>query len=127
MGLLTWSDGAIGRQVANLSYVENDIMLQIGLTHYLIVGAFLFAMGVIACVARRNAIGILIGIELILNAANLNLVAFSLYVKNLDGQVFAVFVIILAACEAAVALAIIINLFHGYGTIEVDYAAQMKE
>jgi len=102
-------------------------MLQIGLTHYLIVGAFLFAMGVIACVARRNAIGILIGIELILNAANLNLVAFSLYVKNLDGQVFAVFVIILAACEAAVALAIIINLFHGYGTIEVDYAAQMKE
>jgi len=102
-------------------------MLQIGLSHYLITGAFLFAMGVIACVARRNAVGILIGIELILNAANLNLVAFSQHWKNLDGQVFAVFVIILAACEAAVALAIIINLFHGFGTVEVDYASKLKE
>jgi NADH-quinone oxidoreductase subunit K len=102
-------------------------MLELNITHYLVAAVFLFAMGVIACVARRNAIGILIGIELILNAVNVNLVAFSRYWGNLDGQVFAVFVIILAACEAAVALAIIINLFHGYGTVEVDYASQMKE
>jgi len=102
-------------------------MLHVGLTHYLVVAAFLFAMGIVACVARRNAIGILVGIELILNAANVNLVAFSRYGGNLEGQVFAIFVIILAACEAAVALAIIINLFHGFGTIEVDYASKMKE
>jgi len=102
-------------------------MLQIGLSHYLIVAAFLFSMGVIACIARRSAIGILIGIELILNSANVNLVAFSRYLGTLDGQVFAIFVIILAACEAAVALAIIINLFYGFGTVEVDYASKMKE
>ena len=104
-------------------------MLQIGLIHYLIVAAFLFAMGVIACIARRNAVGILIGIELILNAANINLIAFSRYFgnENLEGQIFALFVIVLAACEAAVALAIIINLFHGFGTVEVDYASKMKE
>jgi len=103
------------------------MVLQIGLTHYLVVAAFLFAMGVIACVARRNAVGILIGIELILNAANVNLVAFSRYWGNLEGQVFALFVIVLAACEVAVALAIIINLFHGFGTVEVDYASKMKK
>jgi len=102
-------------------------MWQIGLTHYLVVAAFLFAMGIVACIARRNAVGILIGIELILNAANVNLVAFSHYRGNLEGQVFAVFLIILAACEAAVALAIIINLFRRFGTVEVDYAAKMKE
>jgi len=102
-------------------------MLQVGLSHYLIVAAFLFSMGVIACIARRTAIGILIGIELILNSANVNLVAFSRYLGTLDGQVFAIFVIILAACEAAVALAIIINLFYGFGTVEVDYASKMKE
>ena len=102
-------------------------MLHIGLIHYLVVAAFLFAMGIIACIARRNAVGILIGIELILNAANVNLVAFSRFCGNLEGQVFAVFVMILAACEAAVALAIIINLFHGFGTVEVDYASKMKE
>jgi len=102
-------------------------MLQVGLSHYLVVAAFLFGMGIIACIARRNAVGILIGIELILNSANLNLVAFSHYWGNLEGQVFAIFVIILAACEAAVALAIIINLFYGFGTVEVDYASKMKE
>jgi len=102
-------------------------VLQIGLHHYLAVAAFLFSMGIVACIARRSAIGILIGVELILNSANLNLVAFSSYLGNLEGQVFAVFVIILAACEAVVALAIIINLFHSFGTIEVDYASKMKK
>lgn len=102
-------------------------MLQIGVMHYLVVAVFLFAAGIVACIARRNAVGILIGIELILNGANVNFVAFSRFWGNLEGQVFAIFVIILAACEAAVALAIIINLFHGFGTVEVDYASKMKE
>ena len=102
-------------------------MLQIGLMHYLIVAAFLFSMGIVTCLARRNAVGILVGIELILNSANLNFIAFSRYWGNLEGQVFALFVIILAACEVAIALAIVINLFHGFGTVEVDYASKMKE
>ena len=107
-------------------------MLHIGLVHYLTVAAFLFAMGVVCCIARRNAVGILVGIELILNSANLNLVAFSHHwtgtaaADPFEGQIFAVFVIIMAACEAAVALAIIINLFHGFGTVEVDYASKMR-
>jgi len=102
-------------------------MLELTLIHYLIAAAFLFAMGIVACVARPNAIGILIGIELILNSANLNLVAFSRYWGNLEGQVFAVFVIVLAACEVAVALAIVMNLFHSFGTVEADFASKMKE
>ena len=101
-------------------------MLEIGLTHYLVVAAALFAMGIVCIIARPNAVGILIGIELILNAANVNLVAFSRYWGNLEGQVFAVFVIVIAACEVAVALAIIINLFYSFGTIEVEVASKMK-
>lgn len=102
-----------------------------GLQAYLIVGALLFCLGLAACVARRNAIGILIGIELILNAANLNLLAFWRFgggatpAHGYDGPVFAVFVIILAACEAAVALGIVINLFYNYGTVEVDTINKM--
>lgn len=99
---------------------------------YLIVAALLFCLGLVACTARRNAIGILIGIELILNAANLNLLAFWRFGGGVasgpgayDGPIFAVFVIILAACEAAVALGIVINLFYNFGTVEVDSADSM--
>lgn len=105
----------------------------VGLEAYLLVGAVLFCLGLAACMARRNAIGILIGIELILNAANLNLLAFwrfggaaSTGPNAFDGPIFAVFVIILAACEAAVALGVIINLFYTYGTVEVDNVAKMR-
>jgi NADH-quinone oxidoreductase subunit K len=97
------------------------------LEHYLIVAAMLFTIGIISVISRKNAIGILIGIELILNAVNLNLIAFSKFsAKELDGQVFAIFVIILAACEAAVALAIFINLFANFGSIDVDEPKHMK-
>jgi NADH:ubiquinone oxidoreductase subunit K len=97
------------------------------LEHYLIVAATLFTIGVICVISRKNAIGILIGIELILNAANLNLIAFSRFTTlELDGQIFAIFVIILAACEAAVGLAIFINLFANIGTVDVDEAKRMK-
>jgi len=104
----------------------------LGLEAYLVVGAILFCMGLVACTARKNAIGILIGIELILNAANLNLIAFWRFhgsvsegIHAYDGPTFAIFVIILAACEAAVALGIVINLFYNYGTVEVDAIKKM--
>ncbi len=99
---------------------------------YLMVGAILFCLGLVSVAARRNAIGILIGIELILNAANLNFLAFWRFsgapqvgLAAYDGPIFAIFVIILAACEAAVALGIVINLFYNYGTVEVDSIRKM--
>lgn len=104
----------------------------VGLHIYLFVAAVLFVLGLTACMARRNAIGILIGIELILNAAILNFMAFWHFRGGLDadplmaGPTFGVFVIILAACEAAVALAILLNLYFNFGSVEVDSMRQMK-
>ena len=93
----------------------------ITLEHYLIVGAMLFCLGILAVVTRRNAIMVLMGVELILNAANINLVAFSRFsAAGIDGQVFAIFVIILAAAEAAVALAIVLNIYRNYQMVMVD-------
>jgi NADH:ubiquinone oxidoreductase subunit K len=85
----------------------------IGLSHYLVTSAALFSLGLLAVLTRRNAVNVLMGVELILNSANLNLVAFSRYgVGNLDGQLFAVFVIVVAAAEVAVALAIVLTLYR---------------
>jgi len=100
-----------------------------GLTinHYLVLSAMLFATGVLAVTVRRNAIGVLIGIELMLNAANVNLVAFSRHLgDHVDGAVYAVFVIMLAAAEAAVAIAIVLNVFHHAASINVDDYTEMK-
>ena len=100
-----------------------------GLTihHYLILSALLFSAGVLAVTLRRNAIGVLIGIELMLNAANINLVAFSRHLGNhVDGAVYAIFVIMLAAAEAAVAIAIVLNVFHHAASISVDDYTEMK-
>ena len=95
--------------------------MTIGLFHYLVVGALLFSAGVTTVLARRNAVGILIGLELILNAANLNLVAFDRYGPSpLRGSVFALFVLAVAAAEAAVALAIVLNAFDVRDEIDVD-------
>ena len=94
--------------------------MTLGLYHFLMVAAVLFAIGVMAVVTRRNAIGVLIGVELILNAANINLVGFSRFSGGLDAQVFAIFVIVLAAAEAAVALAIILQLFDKRSDVDVD-------
>jgi len=100
----------------------------VGLSHFLIVSAVLFALGVFGVVTRRNAILVLMGIELILNAANLNLIAFSRYSGlNLDGQVMAVFVIILAAAEAAIALAIVLNIWYRFQTVNIDEISALKE
>ena len=95
---------------------------------YLIIASFLFSLGVYAVLTRRNAIAILMGIELILNACNLNFIAFNHFNGSsiLDGQVIAIFVIALAAAEAAVALAIVINLFKMIGTVNIDEANQLK-
>tara|TARA_Y100000814_G_C12282058_1_gene385412 strand:+ start:593 stop:901 length:309 start_codon:yes stop_codon:yes gene_type:complete len=95
---------------------------------YLVVASVLFSLGVFAVITRRNAIAILMGIELILNAANINFIAFNRFggMERLDGHIFSVFVIVLAAAEAAVALAIIINLFKNIGTVDVDQAKELK-
>jgi NADH-quinone oxidoreductase subunit K len=98
------------------------------LAHFLIVSAVLFSLGIYGIATRRNAILVLMGVELVLNAANINFVAFSRYGgMNLDGQAIAVFVIILAAAEAAVALAIVLNIYHRFSTINVDEVSHLKE
>jgi NADH-quinone oxidoreductase subunit K len=98
------------------------------LNNYLIVGAVLFALGLYGVITRRNAVAVLMGVELILNAANINFLAFARFGGMVfAGQVFALFVIILAASEAAVALAIIINLYHNFRSINVDEARQLQQ
>ncbi len=99
----------------------------VGLQHYLVLAAFIFCTGVLVMILKRNAIGMLIGVELLLNAVNLNLVAFSRYqVGGIDGQVVALFVVVLAAAEAAIAVAIFVNLYNNFATIDVDRADEMK-
>ncbi|MBK7048903.1 MAG: NADH-quinone oxidoreductase subunit NuoK [bacterium] len=98
-----------------------------GLPHFLTVSAALFALGLFAVMSRRNAVAILMGVELMLNAANLNFVAFSRYVQHgIDGQILAAFVIVLAAAEAAVALAIVLALYRNYGSVHADTAQSLK-
>jgi NADH:ubiquinone oxidoreductase subunit K len=95
----------------------------VGLEHYLVVGALLFAIGLYLALAKRNAIGILMGIELMLNAVNLTLVAFSRFIvapRPIDGQVFALFVITVAAAEAAVALALVVAIYRHRQTIDMN-------
>ena len=98
------------------------------LQSYLVISSLLFSLGIFGIVTRRNAIAILMGIELILNSANINFIAFNRFggMEKLDGHVFAIFVIVLAAAEAAVALAIIINLFKNVGSVDVDQANTLK-
>lgn len=99
----------------------------IGLTHYLIVSAILFTMGVLGIfMNRKNLIVILMAIELILLSVNLNLVAFSAALNDLVGQIFAMFVLTVAAGEAAIGLAILVIYFRGRGTISVDDVNRMK-
>jgi NADH-quinone oxidoreductase subunit K len=104
-------------------------MLTPGLPHFLLVAAVLFSFGTYTVVTRRNAVGILMGVELILNAANLNFVAFNRYNPTplLTGQVFSLFVIVLAAAEAAVALAIVLAIYMNLKTIDVSRADTLKD
>ncbi len=99
----------------------------IGLNHYLVVAAVLFCFGLFGVITRRNAVAVLMGVELILNAANINFVAFSRFVTgDLSGQLIAIFVIILAVSEAAVALAIILALYRIVRGINVDEADSLR-
>ena len=104
-------------------------MAEIGLQHFLVVGLAVFCLGVYCVLTRRNAIGVLMGVELILNAANVNFVAFNHYNPSplLTGQVFSLFVIVLAAAEAAVALAIVLAIYMNLKTIDVTQADSLKD
>ena len=102
-------------------------MLEIGLAHYLTVGAILFVLGVFGIfLNRKNVIVILMSVELILLACNLNLVAFSAQLGDLTGQVFAMFILTVAAAEAAIGLAILVVYFRNRGSIEVEDISTLK-
>ena len=101
--------------------------MTVGLTHFLTVSALLFSLGLFGVMKRRNAVGILMGVELMLNASNINFVAFSRYVQHgIDGQIMAIFVIVLAAAEAAVALAIVLAMYRNFGTVNADTVSSLK-
>ena len=102
--------------------------MTIGVPHYVIVSGILLACGLFTVVTRRNAVAILMGIELILNAAILNLVAFSRLVTGaIGGQVFALFGIVLAAAEAGVALAIVLQLYRAFRSVDTTETTELKE
>ena len=102
--------------------------LNIGLPHFLILAALLFSLGLVCVLTRRNAIGLLMGVELILNSANVNLIAFARFVENgISGQVFALFVMVLAAAEAAIAMAIVLSIYRSYKNIDVNLTVNLKE
>ena len=99
----------------------------ISLEHFLILSAMLLCLGIYIVLTRKNAVAILMGIELILNGASIAFVAFSRYVTGaVTGQVFVIFIIIIAVCEAAVALAIILNIYQNFRTVDVDEVKELK-
>jgi len=103
-------------------------LLHVGLEHYLFVAAILFSLGLYGIITRKNAIMVLMGIELLLNAANINFVAFSRFGNyGLSGQIITLFVIILAAAEAAIALAIVLNVYKTFVNVNVDEINNLKE
>ena len=105
-----------------------NILKHPALIHFLILSGLLFSFGLFAILTRRNAIMVLMGVELVLNAANINFVAFSRYVTtSLDGHLVAIFVIILAAAEAAIMLAIVLNIYQNFNTVNVDEINQLKD
>ena len=100
--------------------------MSIGLEHYLVVSGILFSLGLLGVIARRNLIIIYMGLELMLNAANLALVAFSRYQNNLNGQIMVFFIITVAAAEVAVGLALIVALYRKRQTAHVEDLTSMK-
>jgi NADH-quinone oxidoreductase subunit K len=96
------------------------------LTWYLVLAAALFCIGLYGVLARKNAVAVLMGVELMLNAVNINLVAFSTHLGDLVGQVFALLILTVAAAEAAIGLAIVVIYFRNRGTIEVEEISTLK-
>lgn len=102
--------------------------MSVGLNHFLVLSVILFSFGIYAVLTRKNAIQVLMGIELILNSANINFIAFARYGNyGFTGQVISLFVIILAAAEAAIALAIVLNIYKQFTTVNVDEIDGLKE
>jgi NADH-quinone oxidoreductase subunit K len=101
---------------------------ELTVNHFILLGAILFVCGALCMAMKRNAIGVLMGVELVLNGANVNFVAFARYnpAFEIEGQVFALFVIVMAAAEAAVALAIVLNFYNNHLTVDVDTAEELK-
>ena len=103
-------------------------MLTVGLTHFLVISVILFSLGIYGVITRKNAVMILMGIELILNSANINFIAFARYGDfGLQGQIIALFVIVLAAAEAAIALAIVLNIYKTISNINVDEIDSLRD
>jgi NADH-quinone oxidoreductase subunit K len=103
-------------------------MIEVGLNHFLVVSTFLFSMGIYAIVTRKNAIMVLMGVELILNSANINFIAFARFGNfGLQGHLIALFVIVLAAAEAAIALAIVLNIYKTLSTVNIDEIDSLKD
>ena len=100
--------------------------MDIGTTHYLVLSAILFSIGVVGIITRRNLIVVLMSIELVLNSVNINLVAFSYQFSDLTGQIFSVFTITVAAGEAAVGLGILVALYRLRATTDLDQAMELK-
>lgn len=100
----------------------------IELHHYLLLGALLFVCGALCMATKRNAIGVLMGVELVLNGATVNFIAFAHFNETVEveGQIFALFVIVMAAAEAAIALAIVLNFYNNHTTVDVDTAEELK-
>ena len=102
--------------------------MEVGLNHFLAVSVALFSLGLYGVVTRKNAVMVLMGVELILNSANINFIAFSRFGNlGIDGQIYALFVIILAAAEAAIALAIVLNIYKTFTNVNVDEIKNLKE
>ena len=102
-------------------------MIEIGLGHYLTLAAIIFVIGIVGIfLNRKNVIIILMSIELILLAVNINLVSFSIYLQNLVGQIFAMFILTVAAAEAAIGLAIIVLYYKNKGSIDVEQISSLK-
>ncbi|MGB9770494.1 MAG: NADH-quinone oxidoreductase subunit NuoK [Candidatus Kapaibacteriota bacterium] len=100
----------------------------IGITHYVILSAILFCFGLFAIITRKNAVLVLMGVELVLNSANINFLAFARFNQiNIEGHIAAIFVIMLAAIEVAVALAIVLNIYQNYKHINVDEIDSLKD
>lgn len=105
-----------------------DALTNVGLKHYLIIAGILFSLGIYIVLTRRNAISILLGVELILNSAGLNYVAFSHFSSgSVDGQIYTIFIIMLAAAEAAIGLAIVLAIYQIFHTIDVEATETLKD
>jgi NADH-quinone oxidoreductase subunit K len=103
-------------------------MTSVGLYHFLVLSSLLFSLGIFGIITRKNAVMVLMGLELILNSANINFIAFARFGNfGFNGQMIALFVIILAAAEAAIALAIVLNIYKNFATVNVDEIDKLRE